>query len=160
MRCRYLLTVKDSELCPLPSVNSLQLSHITPNNFLVTWDSPDTNLTGLKGFIVAYHRLDKNDQVSRGQFHQHSTSSFYARRSQKCKKSCLTWLFFCAFGIFAGVNAARRVLLKLTADRSKMTLNESWAYCGRRVIESQIIESADNCNQILPILLHLSSAQK
>jgi hypothetical protein len=44
-------------------VNSLQLSHITPNAFLVTWDSPDTNLTGLKGFIVAYHRLDKNDQV-------------------------------------------------------------------------------------------------
>ena len=54
---------QDSELCPLPSVNSLQLSSITPNSFLVTWDSPDTNLTGLKGFIVAYHRLDKNDQV-------------------------------------------------------------------------------------------------
>ena len=60
---RYLLTVKDSELCPLPSVNSLQVSNINPNSFLVTWDSPDTNLTGLKGFIVAYHRLDKNDQV-------------------------------------------------------------------------------------------------
>ena len=60
---RYLLTVKDSELCPLPSVNSLQLSNINPTSFLVTWDSPDTNLTGLKGFIVAYHRLDKNDQV-------------------------------------------------------------------------------------------------
>ena len=60
---RYLLTVKDSELCPLPSVNSLQVSNINPNSVLVTWDSPDTNLTGLKGFIVAYHRLDKNDQV-------------------------------------------------------------------------------------------------
>ena len=60
---RYLLTVKDSELCPLPSVNSLQLSHIKPHSFLLTWDSPDTNMTGLKGFIVAYHRLDMNDQV-------------------------------------------------------------------------------------------------
>ena len=27
---------------------------------------------------------------SKGQFHQHSTSCFYARRSQKRKKSCLT----------------------------------------------------------------------
>ena len=61
---RYLLTVKDSELCPLPSVNSLQLSVIRPYSFLLTWESPDTNMTGLKGFIVAYHRLDTNDQVS------------------------------------------------------------------------------------------------
>ena len=60
---RYLLTVKDSELCPLPSVSSLQLSHIRPHSFLLTWESPDTNMTGLKGFIVAYHRLDMNDQV-------------------------------------------------------------------------------------------------
>ena len=60
---RYLLTVKDSELCPLPSVNSLQLSIIKPYSFLLTWESPDTNMTGLKGFIVAYHRLDTNDQV-------------------------------------------------------------------------------------------------
>ena len=58
-----LLTVKDSELCPLPSVSSLQLSHIRPHSFLLTWESPDTNMTGLKGFIVAYHRLDMNDQV-------------------------------------------------------------------------------------------------
>ena len=62
---RYLLTVKDSELCPLPSVSSLQLSNIQPSSFLLTWDSPDTNMTGLKGFIVAYHRLDTNDQVSK-----------------------------------------------------------------------------------------------
>ena len=62
---RYLLSVKDSELCPLPSVNSLQLSQIEPTSFLVTWDSPDTNMTGLRGFIVAYHRIDKNDQVKK-----------------------------------------------------------------------------------------------
>ena len=62
---RYLLTVKDSELCPLPSVSSLQLSNIRPYSFLVTWDSPDNNMTGLKGFIVAYHRLERNDQVKK-----------------------------------------------------------------------------------------------
>lgn len=62
---RYLLSVKDSELCPLPSVNSLQLSEIEPTSFLVTWDSPGTNMTGLRGFIVAYHRTDQNSQVKK-----------------------------------------------------------------------------------------------
>ena len=62
---RHLLSVRDSELCPLPSVNSLQLSSIKPSSFLVTWESPDTNMTGLRGFIVAYHRLDVNDQVKK-----------------------------------------------------------------------------------------------
>ena len=36
-------------------------------------------------------------QDTRGRFHQHSMSSFYARRSQKRKKSCLTWLSFLHF---------------------------------------------------------------
>lgn len=62
---RFLLTVKDSDLCPLPSVSSLTFNNIDPNNFLITWESPDTNMTGLKGFIVAYHRLDQNDQVKK-----------------------------------------------------------------------------------------------
>ena len=62
---RYLLSVKDSELCPLPSVNSLAFTSRDPFNFLITWESPDTNMTGLRGFIVAYHRLDKNDQVKK-----------------------------------------------------------------------------------------------
>ena len=31
----------------------------------MTWESPDTNMTGLRGFIVAYHRLDVNDQVKK-----------------------------------------------------------------------------------------------
>ena len=60
---RYLLTVKDSDLCPLPSVSSLTYHSRDPYNFLITWKSPDTNMTGLRGFIVAYHRLDRNDQV-------------------------------------------------------------------------------------------------
>jgi len=33
------------------------------------------------------------------QFHQHSTYSFYACRSQKRQTTLLTWLSFCAFGI-------------------------------------------------------------
>ena len=34
-----------------------------------------------------------------GQFHQCSTSSFYTRRSQKCKKDSHVKQLFCAFGI-------------------------------------------------------------
>ena len=59
----YFFPPKDSELCPLPSVSSLAFTSRDPYNFLITWQSPDTNMTGLRGFIVAYHRLDKNDQV-------------------------------------------------------------------------------------------------
>ena len=40
-------------------------SNFAINSFLVTWESPDTNMTGLRGFIVAYHRLDVNDQVKK-----------------------------------------------------------------------------------------------
>ena len=36
-----------------------------------------------------------------GQFHQHSTSSFYARRSQNRKKDSQVKQLFCAFGICA-----------------------------------------------------------
>ncbi len=36
----------------------------------------------------------------RGQFHQHYKSIFYTRRSQKCKKTLVTWQSLCTFGIF------------------------------------------------------------
>ncbi len=36
-----------------------------------------------------------------GRFHQRFTSSFYACRSQKYKKTLMTRLSYCAFGIFA-----------------------------------------------------------
>ncbi|XP_040571793.1 uncharacterized protein [Lepeophtheirus salmonis] len=65
LKDRYLLTIKDSELCPLPSVESLGTSELLPHSFTLTWESADTNMTGLKGFIVAYHRLDQNDQVKK-----------------------------------------------------------------------------------------------
>ena len=48
-----------------------------------------------------------------GQFHQCSTSSFYARRSQKCKKLLDLTVFFALLGS-ASVKAARRMLMKLT----------------------------------------------
>ena len=38
---------------------------------------------------------------SQGQFHQCSTSSFYARRSQTRKKDCQVKQLYCAFGICA-----------------------------------------------------------
>jgi len=34
-----------------------------------------------------------------GQYHQHFMNSFYAHRYQKRKKTLMTWLSFCAFGI-------------------------------------------------------------
>jgi len=34
-----------------------------------------------------------------GQFHQRFRSSFCTRRSHRCKKTLMTWLSFCRFGI-------------------------------------------------------------
>ena len=61
----YLLTTKDSELCPLPSVSTFDIKNATTNSVLISWHSPDNNMTGLKGFVVAYHRLDQNDVVKK-----------------------------------------------------------------------------------------------
>ena len=47
-----------------------------------------------------------------GQFHQHSTSSFYARRSQNPIKLLNFTVFFALLGS-ASVKAARRTLVKL-----------------------------------------------
>ena len=62
---RYLLTTKDAELCPLPSVSTFDIRNVTTNSVLIAWDSQDNNMTGLKGFLVAYHRLDMNDVVKK-----------------------------------------------------------------------------------------------
>jgi len=48
------------------------------------------------------HRLLLNVygiNVNIGRFHQHFTCSFYACRSQKCKNTVKSSVFFCAFGI-------------------------------------------------------------
>ncbi len=50
----------------------------------------------------------------RARFHQCSTYSFYARRSQKRKKILMTWLSSYAFGISTSAKAVRRTLVKLT----------------------------------------------
>ena len=62
---RYLLTTKDAKLCPLPSVSTFDIRNVTTNSVLIAWDSQDNNMTGLKGFLVAYHRLDMNDVVKK-----------------------------------------------------------------------------------------------
>jgi len=48
-----------------------------------------------------------------GQFHQHSTRSFYAQRSRKRKYSAKPSVSFYTFGIYER-NAARKMLMKLT----------------------------------------------
>ena len=56
------------------------------------------------------------NDVIRGQFHQHFTCIFYARRSQKRQKE--SQVAFCAFEISACAKAARKMLVKLTPERS------------------------------------------
>ena len=55
--------------------------------------------------------LIHNALPARGQFHHHSTSSFYTHRSQKHKKDCQVKQLDCAFG---REKAACRTLVKLT----------------------------------------------
>ncbi len=57
---------------------------------------------------------DCEEEEIRCQFHQCSTYSFYARRSQKRKKILMTWLSFYAFGISMSAKAVRKTLMKLT----------------------------------------------
>jgi len=47
------------------------------------------------------------------QIHQHSTYSFYARRSQKRKKDCYVFNLFTLSGS-TSIKAARKTLVKLT----------------------------------------------
>ena len=67
LSARFLLTAKDAELCPLPSVSSFDIRNVSTNSVLIAWDSRDSNMTGLRGFLVAYHRLDTNDVVKKFQ---------------------------------------------------------------------------------------------
>jgi len=60
----------------------------------------------------------KTDSISQStttlsQFHQRFTHSFYARRSQKCKKDWQLDCFFTLLGS-ARVKAVRRMLMKLS----------------------------------------------
>ena len=68
---RFLLTTKDAELCPLPSVSSFDIRNVTTSSVLISWDSQDSNMTGLKGFLLAYHRLDTNDVVKKFHVNPH-----------------------------------------------------------------------------------------
>jgi len=55
----------------------------------------------------------RSKSYTRWQYHQHSTSSFYVRKSQKCKKTLKLWVFF-MHSESAHKKAARRTLMKLT----------------------------------------------
>jgi len=48
------------------------------------------------------------------QYNQHYTSSFYACRSRKCKKTLMTWMSFFAHLGSLRVKAAHKLLMKLT----------------------------------------------
>ena len=67
MRDRFVLTTKDDELCPLPSVSKFNIENVTTTSVLIAWESKENNMTGLKRFLVAYHRMDKNDVVRKFQ---------------------------------------------------------------------------------------------
>jgi len=52
--------------------------------------------------------------VTWSQFHKHFTSSFYASRSIKRKRTDGLTVFFALLGFAARVKAARKMLMKLT----------------------------------------------
>ncbi len=65
-------------------------------------------------FHMKNARLNIDEIDTWGQFHQCSTYSFYAHRSQKRKKILMTWLSSYAFGISTSAKAVRKTLMKLT----------------------------------------------
>jgi hypothetical protein len=64
---------------------------------------------------VCFHfpRTSATGGWSWGRFHQHFTSSFCMRRSQKCKKTDNLIVFFPLYGSFR-LKAVRKTLMKLT----------------------------------------------
>jgi len=69
------------------------------------------------GFMISY--LIEEYLFARCQFHQHSTCSFYAHRSQKHQKRLTTWLYFFALSGSVHAKAARRTLIKSTPGRQR-----------------------------------------
>ncbi len=72
-------------------------------------------LKSLQNLLLFFANLAKETD---GQFHQHSTSSFYARRSEKHTKNDNFTGFFVLLGL-ALVKAARRMWMKLTPKAAK-----------------------------------------
>ncbi len=79
----------------------------------LTFKCPFTSIvcgaTGVKAFHKYVGKINP-----RCQFHQHSTSSFYACRSQKRKKIPMTLLYFFTLLGSTSVKAAHKTLVKLT----------------------------------------------
>ena len=90
------------------------------NIFKRTWINPFFAVR-LECCISEFSKLDSRDQ-----FHQHSTSSFYAQISQKRTKNSQVKLLF-ALLWFARVKAARRMLVKLTPGFTFLILSKGFA---------------------------------
>jgi len=70
--------------------------------------------------LTRQHKNIRTRQGIRGQSHQHFTYSFYARRSQKCKKIQLSHKYLFTLLGSASVNAVRRTLMKLSPGDSPL----------------------------------------
>ena len=106
-------------------------------------DVPHNSLKMLKKNVWRSYNI-------RCQFHQHSTSNFYAPGDQKRKMTILTWLSFFAHSESTCVKAVRRMLMKLTSglnfinmftrrsydqrsQKHKNAFNSSIYYCTFRI---------------------------
>ncbi len=79
--------------------------------------------------------LSNVDEIgTRAQFHQRSTYSFYACRSQKRKKILMTWLSSYAFGISTSTKPACKMLMKLKPD-----IGMRFGWTSLRLINKQTI---------------------
>ena len=77
----------------------------------------------------------------RGIFHQHSTNSFYASKSQKCQKKLLNLTVIFAILGSALVKSARKLLVKLTPDLVKKNLTTHPIYFDSTLFSTSLFET-------------------
>ncbi len=68
---------------------------------IVTWSKKIVTSYKLTNLFFSFSTSTSLHCEIKGRFHQHFTISFCTRRSQKQKKTLMTWLSFCTFGIFS-----------------------------------------------------------
>jgi len=89
--------------------------HFTYEFFVqIFWQSQ--NVTRKMTFVRKICLFNVNEIDGRCQFHQHFTSSFCARKSQKRKKTLMTWLSFYICGICASKKLHVNMLVRSTLD--------------------------------------------
>jgi len=86
------------------------------NNLVEKTLPQKTKLERKTCIFACRHQQKQTQKVEeiRGQFHQPSTSSFFAYRSRKCKKRLPTSLSFCVLSRSVRAKAAHRMWMKLT----------------------------------------------